>query len=358
MKRRDITLSREERQDLETLTRKGTVSARKVQRAKMLLKANTLGEHLSDTEIARQLECASTTVWRAKRLYAEQGLEAALEYARAVRFKPRKLDGRGEATLIALSCGEPPEGRCEWTLRLLADKLVELEVVTSISPEAVRRTLKKSTLTAPSRAVVHPATRQCRVRSARIEEVLDVYERPVDLRRSVVCLDERPCFLIGDTQEVIPAKPGQLVRFDYQYVRNGNATVFGLFAPHLGWREMWVTERTGPGGAALSKTTPHPHRVCRMLEVPRRRGFPRRRKDCVGDGQPQHPQQSFVVPRLSCLGSAPHCSEARVALHPQTWKLAQCRGDRVCCADQAVFGPTHSRPGDAETRSACLDGRA
>lgn len=259
MKRRDITLSREERQDLETLTRKGTVSARKVQRAKMLLKADTLGEHLSDAEIARQLECASTTVWRAKRLYAEQGLEAALEYARAVRFKPRKLDGRGEATLIALSCGEPPEGRCEWTLRLLADKLVELEVVTSISPEAVRRTLKKSTLTAPSRAVVHPATRQCRVRSARIEEVLDVYERPVDLRRPVVCLDERPCFLIGDTQEVIPAKPGQLVRFDYQYVRNGNATVFGLFAPHLGWREMRVTERTGPGGAALSKTTPHPH---------------------------------------------------------------------------------------------------
>ena len=76
-----------------------------------------------------------------------------------------------------------------------------------------------------------------------MEEVLDVYERPVDLKRPVVCLDERPCFLIGDTQEVIPAKPGQLVRFDYQYVRNGNATVFGLFAPHLGWREMRVTER-------------------------------------------------------------------------------------------------------------------
>jgi hypothetical protein len=84
--------------------------------------------------------------------------------------------------------------------------------------------------------MVYPAAKQCRVRSGRIEEVLDVYERPVNPARPVVCLDERPCFLIGDAQEVIPAKPGQLARFDYQYVRNGNATVFGLFAPHLGWQ--------------------------------------------------------------------------------------------------------------------------
>jgi AraC-like DNA-binding protein len=143
MKRRDITLSAEERQDLEVLTRKGSAPARQVQRAKMLLKADLAGAHLSDLEIAQQLECASTTVWRCKRIYAEQGVDAALNYAQAVRFKPRKLDGRGEATLIALSCGAPPQGRSEWTLRLLADKLVELEVVESISHEAVRHTLKK-----------------------------------------------------------------------------------------------------------------------------------------------------------------------------------------------------------------------
>ncbi len=76
-----------------------------------------------------------------------------------------------------------------------------------------------------------------------MEDVLDVYERPLNVNVPVVCLDERPCYLIGDAREVIPAKPGQLARFDYEYVRNGTATVFGLFAPLLGWREMIVTER-------------------------------------------------------------------------------------------------------------------
>lgn len=76
-----------------------------------------------------------------------------------------------------------------------------------------------------------------------MEDVLDVYERPLDMNVPVVCLDERPCYLIGDAREVIPAQPGQLARFDYEYVRNGTATVFGLFAPLEGWREMIVTER-------------------------------------------------------------------------------------------------------------------
>jgi hypothetical protein len=67
-----------------------------------------------------------------------------------------------------------------------------------------------------------------------MDDVLDVYEHPLDEKRPVICLDERPCYLISDKREVIPAKPGQLARFDYEYVRNGNATVFGLFAPLLG----------------------------------------------------------------------------------------------------------------------------
>lgn len=76
-----------------------------------------------------------------------------------------------------------------------------------------------------------------------MEDVLDVYERPLDPKFPVVCVDERPCYLIGDKREVIPAKPGQLARFDFEYVRNGTANVFGLFAPLLGWREMIVTQR-------------------------------------------------------------------------------------------------------------------
>lgn len=144
MKKREISLSEEEREELRRMTRKGSARVRKIDRARILLLADTNGKHLSDIEIAQVLGIASTTVWRTKRLFAEQGLQAALSYARAVRFKPRKLDGRAEAQLIALACSEAPPGHAKWTLRMLADKLVELEVVSSISHEAVRQTLKKT----------------------------------------------------------------------------------------------------------------------------------------------------------------------------------------------------------------------
>ena len=144
MKKREITLNAEERQHLTTLTRKSSSTHFQVRRAHILLKADTDGEHKSDPEIAQQLDIDPGTVWRTKRLYAEQGIDAVLERAQAARFKPRKLDARGEATLIALACGEPPKGRAAWTLRLLAGKLVELEVVERISHEAVRETLKKT----------------------------------------------------------------------------------------------------------------------------------------------------------------------------------------------------------------------
>lgn len=144
MRKREISLNEEEREQLKTLTRRGSARVRKIDRARILLLADTGGEHLSDVEIAKVLGIASTTVWRTRRLFAEQGLQAALGYAQAVRFKPRKLDGRGEARLIALACSEAPAGHAKWTLRMLADKLVELKVVSSISHEAVRQTLKKT----------------------------------------------------------------------------------------------------------------------------------------------------------------------------------------------------------------------
>lgn len=105
-----------------------------------------------------------------------------------------------------------------------------------------------------------------------MEDVLDVYERPLNVNVPVVCLDERPCFLIGDAREVVPAKPGQLARFDYEYVRNGTATVFGLFAPLLGWREMIVTERrtrvdfAGCLKRLVDEFYPHAQRIVVVLD--------------------------------------------------------------------------------------------
>ena len=107
---------------------------------------------MTDEEIARSLQIASTTVERVRRRCVEEGIEAALGRREQQRRRPRKLDGAAEAhpvsstgqALIALACGEPPEGRARWTLRLLADRLVECEIVDGIHPETVRKTLKKT----------------------------------------------------------------------------------------------------------------------------------------------------------------------------------------------------------------------
>ena len=97
-----------------------------------------------DQEIARSLKVGTATVERVRRRCVEEGVEAALGRKEQLNRRAKKLDGQGEAHLIALACGEPPEGRVSWTLQMLADGLVEREIVESISDETVRRTLKKT----------------------------------------------------------------------------------------------------------------------------------------------------------------------------------------------------------------------
>ena len=119
----------------------------KLTRARILLKADQQerGPAWTDAEIADALEVALKTVFNIRRRWVEDGLESALERKRqGDPSKPRKLDGKVEAKLVATCCGPPPKGRAKWTLRLLAAKLVELEAVDSISPETVRQALKKT----------------------------------------------------------------------------------------------------------------------------------------------------------------------------------------------------------------------
>ena len=119
---------------------------------------------MRDEDIARSLQIGSATVERVRRRCVEEGIEAALGRREQLNRRQKKLDGSGEAHLIALACGEPPEGRAGWTLKLLADRLVEREVVESISRETVRQTLKKPTQALAERMLVHPAQGQRRVR--------------------------------------------------------------------------------------------------------------------------------------------------------------------------------------------------
>ncbi len=133
------TLTDDQRAELRRLIGGGTAPARKLMHARVLLKAEP---GLSDAAIAEALEVHPTTVWRGRR-FAEEGFASALEHGHPARLKPPRLDGRAEANPIALACSAPPAGRARWTLRLLADKLVELELVPGVSPETVRRALKK-----------------------------------------------------------------------------------------------------------------------------------------------------------------------------------------------------------------------
>lgn len=134
-----VDLTDDEREQALELTRKGKVSTRKVTRARILLKA---AEGWTDERIVAALDTSIRTVERTRQRFVEGGLPKALNDDPRPGAR-RKLDGRGEAHLIALTCSEPPEDHDHWALRVLADRLVELQVVDSISHEAVRQTLKK-----------------------------------------------------------------------------------------------------------------------------------------------------------------------------------------------------------------------
>jgi transposase len=141
-----VSLTEEERAYLHTLIGRGTAPARTLTHARILLKANRgeAGPGWTDAAIATALEVGLATVARVRQAYVTEGLTAALERKAPHRVYPRKLDGEQEAHLIALACGAPPEGRKRWTLRLLAEHLVRLEVVEAISYETVRQTFKQT----------------------------------------------------------------------------------------------------------------------------------------------------------------------------------------------------------------------
>jgi len=146
MKRCIVTLTAEERRALQALTAAGKASARKLTHARILLKADCgrEGPGWNDEEMTEGLEVGHATVERVRQQFVEEGLEAALNRRKPRREYRRKLDGDAEAHRIGLACSEAPEGRARWTLRLLADRMVVLEYVDTVSHETVRQTLKKT----------------------------------------------------------------------------------------------------------------------------------------------------------------------------------------------------------------------
>jgi transposase len=142
----EVRLTEEQRAALEQLVHTGTHSAHATRRARILLKADAAGpDAWPDERIAEALDINRMTVSRVRARFHAEGLDATLHKKKAADRQYRKLAGDQEARLIALACSKPPEGQARWTMRLLADKLVELEVVAAIDPATVWRTLKKTT---------------------------------------------------------------------------------------------------------------------------------------------------------------------------------------------------------------------
>ena len=146
VKKYRVSLRGEEREELRGLVSRGRAAAYQQTHARILLLSdeNQVEGPMMDREIARVLQVGTATVERVRRRCVEEGVEAALGRRQQLKRRPKKLDGSGEAHLIALACSTPPEGRVSWTLQLLADGLVEREIVESISADTVGRALKKT----------------------------------------------------------------------------------------------------------------------------------------------------------------------------------------------------------------------
>ena len=143
-----VTLTTEEREDLKALVNKGKGPAGKLRRARILLMADEAQANggWKDDDIVQALETSRRTVERTRQTCVEMGVAAAINHTRPKRTRSKVLDGAAEARLVQLACSEAPKGYEKWTLQLLADKLIELEVVETVSRETVRTTLKKTNL--------------------------------------------------------------------------------------------------------------------------------------------------------------------------------------------------------------------
>ncbi len=247
MKKYIVELTAEQREELSHMISTGKASARELTHARILLKADQgpQGPGWSDARIQQALDVSIGTIERVRKRCATAGVQEAILPQQAQQVRRRRLDGSQEAYLIALVCSTPPDGSARWTLRLLASSLVELGYVEHISHETVRQVLLANELkpwikkqwcipTAPDAEFVY-----------HMEDILQVYTRPYDPARPQVCMDEINTQLLSDTREPLPLEPGQPIREDYEYERQGVCNIFLACEPLVGKRyTMVVPQRT------------------------------------------------------------------------------------------------------------------
>jgi len=233
-----VTLDTSERAQLVAMVLGGKGAFRRLKRAQILLAADN---GVTDEEIARNVAVGTSTVYRTKQRFVEEGLERALSELPRPGAE-RKLGAVDESLLVAVACSKPPDGRARWTLQLLADEMVRLTVHDSVSDETIRRRLDELQLK-PWQEKMWCIPKVDAEFVARMEDVLALYAEPPDERRPVVCFDETPRQLIGEDRVPVRAEPGKKRRFDYEYVRNGTANVFMFADVNRPWRHAKVTDQ-------------------------------------------------------------------------------------------------------------------
>lgn len=233
-----MTLTSDERQQLQALVSGGKAAARKIKRAQILLAADAQS---TDEAIALNVGVGTSTVYRTKQQFVEEGLERALREAPRPG-QARKLSAADESLLVALACSGPPAGRARWSLDLLAGEMVRLTVHKTLSGDTVGRRLSEMDLK-PWLQKMWCVPKIDGEYVARMEDVLDLYAEEPDPLRPVVCFDETPRQLIGEARVPIRPEPGKPARSDYEYVRNGTANVFMFADVNRPWRHAKVTDQ-------------------------------------------------------------------------------------------------------------------
>lgn len=233
-----VTLTADERDQLQRLVSGGKGAVRRLKRAQILLAADAGS---TDEMIARNVGVGTSTVYRTKQHFVEDGVERALNEAPRPG-QPRKLSASDESLLIALACSSPPEGRARWSLDVLAGELVRLTSHEMLSGDTVGRRLSEMDLK-PWLQKMWCVPKIDGEYVARMEDVLDLYAETHDPLRPVVCFDETPRQLIGEARVPVRAEPGKPARVDYEYVRNGTANVFMFVDVNRPWRHAKVTDQ-------------------------------------------------------------------------------------------------------------------
>ena len=233
-----VELSDNERTTLCELTSGSSAPVQKFKRAQMLLAAD---KNVIDEPIAAVVGVGVSTVYRTRKRFVEGGLERALHDEPRPGAK-RKLSGKEEALLIATACSLPPLGHSRWTLELLAGEMVQLTDHSSLSRDTIGRRLAENELK-PWQKKMWCIPKVDAEYVARMEEVLDLYAEEPNPDKPVICFDESPVQLIGETRVLIAPKPGTVERFDYEYKRNGTANLFVFVNAHESWRHVKTTDQ-------------------------------------------------------------------------------------------------------------------